>query len=610
MAIMSGQKAQNTQNTVALVSLGIDGRITDANEATVRMTGLARQRLLGSRFSDLFAEPEKAQEGFKRVLAEGSVLDYPLTMRDSDGRLRDINYSAVAYRNARGAVLGVIATGRDVTERKRAELDRQRLAMIVESSEDAIIAKDLNGFITSWNRSAEKMFGYTAREAIGGPIGLIVPPERSAEELALRKKVALGGPVSQFETERARKDGTRLPVSLSFSPIRDPLGRIVGVSAIMRDMTERNEAEEKLRAASAYARSLIEASPDPLVTISPQGKITDVNEATIKATGVARHELIGSDFSDYFTEPGKAREGYRRVFSEGFVTDYALTIRGRNGRLTNVLYNATLYRDARGTVLGVFAAARDVTENAQLKKAAEEIRVLNGALQRRAAELEGLNKELEAFSYSVSHDLRAPLRAIDGFGQALEEDYSGLLDEEGRRYLMRMRVGARQMGLLIDDMLKLSRLTRMEVSLVEVDLSAIAGEVAADLMREQGDRSVEFVIPPGVIARGDARLLRIALENLFENAWKFTATHPRARIEFGVRGEGKKTYFVRDDGVGFDMAYAGKLFGAFQRLHSSQEFPGTGIGLATVQRVIGKHGGRVWVEAEPGRGATFYFTLE
>jgi len=601
---------QKARNIVALVTIGIDGRITDANGAAVAMTGTPRERLIGSDFSGYFAEPGKARDAFRLALAEGSALDYHLTMRDMNGRMRDIYYSAAAYKDARGILLGVLATARDVTERKRAEHDLERLAMIVESSEDAIIAKDLSGVITSWNRSAEKMFGFAAKEAIGSHIDLIVPPDKKDEEMRLREKVARGGHVRQFETERAGKDGARLPVSLSFSPIKDPDGRIAGVSAIMRDISAEKEAGEKLKAASAYARSLIEASLDTLVTIGPDGRITDVNEATVKVTGIGRPRLIGSDFSAYFTEPGKARECWRRAFGEGAVTDCALTIRRVDGRLTNVNCNAAPYRDARGNVLGVLAAARDVTENAELKKAATEIRILNEALRKRASELEGLNKELEAFSYSVSHDLRAPLRAIDGFGQALEEDYSQRLDTEGRRYLDRMRAGAQRMATLIDDMLKLSRLTRMEVSLAKVDLSAMAGEIAAELKRQEMERTVEFVISPDLIARGDPRLLRIALENLLGNALKFTGTHPRARIEFGAMGDEKKTYFVRDDGVGFDMAYAGKLFGAFQRLHGAREFPGDGIGLATVQRVINKHGGRLWAEAEPERGATFYFTLE
>ena len=246
-----------------------------------------------------------------------------------------------------------------------------------------------------------------------------------------------------------------------------------------------------------------------------------------------------------------------------------------------------------------------------LRQADEEIRKLNEGLQRRAVELEAINNEIESFSYSVSHDLRAPLRAIDGFSQALIEDYSGQLDDQGKDYLRRVRHGAQRMALLIDDMLKLSRVTRAEFCREEVDLTAIAREVAAELRRANPEREVELCVDEGLRVQGDARLLRITIENLLSNAWKFTRGQNPARIELGGRldQDGPPTYFVRDNGVGFDMAYADKLFGAFQRLHDTREFPGTGIGLATVQRVVRRHGGKIWANGEVDKGATFHFTL-
>jgi len=226
-------------------------------------------------------------------------------------------------------------------------------------------------------------------------------------------------------------------------------------------------------------------------------------------------------------------------------------------------------------------------------------------------DLQATNRELEAFSYSVSHDLRAPLRSIDGFSQILLEDYEDKLDEEGRDHLGRVRRSAQRMGQLIDDLLELSRVTRGPLSRASVDLSGIAADVAGGLKASDPERRGKFVISDGLVARGDARLLRVALENLLGNAWKFTSKEPEAVVEFGVAWrEGVRTYHVRDNGAGFDAAYAGKLFGAFQRLHGSDEFEGTGVGLATVARVIRRHGGEVWAEGEVGEGATFYFTLE
>lgn len=365
------------------------------------------------------------------------------------------------------------------------------------------------------------------------------------------------------------------------------------------------------RGAAQYVRSLIEASPDPLVAISPEGKITDVNQATVRATGRIAHELIGTDFSDYFTEPDKARVGYQRVLREGSVTDYPLAIRHVSGNITEVLYNASLYRNETGEVAGVFAAARDITER---KRAEQELRKyhehLEELVQERTNQLETANNDLEGFAYSVSHDLRVPLRAIDGFSHQVLKRYEDKLDDEGRRYLNVVRDNTKKMSQLIDDILAFSRMGRLGMTISETNMEELAHRVFDELKPNLVERGLTLQINPLPHCLGDQAMLRQVWVNLLSNAIKFTRPRHAARIEVGGIAEKQEIiYYIKDNGAGFDMQYADKLFGVFQRLHGVDEFEGTGIGLAIVKRIIIRHGGRVWAEGKVNEGATFYFAL-
>ncbi len=354
-----------------LVTISPDGTISDVNEATVRITGVPREILIGTDFSDYFTDPERAKAGYEKVFREGSVTDYELEIRHRQGRLTPVLYNASVFRNEAGNIAGVFAAARDITEQKKAEAESSLLAAIVENSDDAIIGKSLDGTILSWNAGAQKIYGYSATEAVGRSISILVPPDQIDDLELILEKIKQGKPVFHYETHRMRKDGAQIQVSLTLSPVKDRSGKLVGASTIARDITERKNAEEAIQRAGAYNRSLIEVSLDPLVTISPDGTITDVNAATAKVTGYSRKELIGTDFSNYFTEPDTAKAGYETVFRDGSVTDYALEILHRNGRITPVLYNASVFRDGSGDIAGVFAAARDITER---KKAEEAIR--------------------------------------------------------------------------------------------------------------------------------------------------------------------------------------------------------------------------------------------
>ncbi len=487
------------------------------------------------------------------------------------------------------------------------EMLRQQ-ASLFDQRYDAVLVWQFRGPITFWNRAAERLYGFSAGEALGRVsqelLHTTVPGGVEAFLGALERDGRWEG-----ELEHGTGDGRRISVEARMVLVRDAEG--ARVLETNRDITERKRAEEAVRASSRYTRSLIEASLDPLVTISPDGKITDVNAAAEAVTGCDRASLIGTDFSDYFTEPGKARAGYQEVFRTGSVRDYPLEIRHRDGHVVSVVYNASVYRDEEGRVVGVFAAARDITE---LKRAEEELRKLNEQLEERVAErtaqLEASNKELEAFTYSVSHDLRAPLRHIDGFSKLLSEEHAAALPPEAKEYVSTIRESVLQMGMLIDDLLHLARVGRAPLRVQVTGLNSLVEEVIEDLKRATPSRVIEWRVRTLPFVECDPVLMKQVFANLLSNSVKFTRPRKPAVIEVGTTDQdGRPVVFVRDNGVGFSMKYADKLFGVFQRLHRSEDFEGTGVGLATVQRIIHKHGGCAWAESELDKGATFYFTL-
>ena len=386
-----------------LVTISPEGKITDVNEAAIRVIGVERAQLVGTDFSDYFTEPDRAREGYRQVFAQGFVADYPLTIRQTGGDPIEVLFNAPVYKDAAGDVLGVLAAARDGVDsnRQMREFSETKafLDNILQSSTKySIIGMDLDHHILSWNQGASRNYGYAAQEVIGKDSTILHTPQdvESGAVNRLRTTAYKDG-LAEGTFERVRKDGSRFTASVVVTRRDDTLGHPVGFLLMSHDISEKVLTEEKLRSTAMYSRSLIEASLDPLVTISPEGKITDVNEAAIRVTGVERAQLVGTDFSDYFTEPDRAREGYRQVFAQGFVTDYPLTIRHTGGDLTDVLYNASVYKDADGHVLGVFAAARDVTAQ---RRAESEV------AKQRARELDRL-AELERFQkLTVGRELR------------------------------------------------------------------------------------------------------------------------------------------------------------------------------------------------------------
>lgn len=366
-------------------------------------------------------------------------------------------------------------------------------------------------------------------------------------------------------------------------------------------------------------KALLESAPDAMVIVDANGSIVLVNAQTERLFGHPRAGLIGQPVEILI--PARYREQHvrhrNRYFEHPGVRSMGsgLELNGLHAQGDEFPIEVSLSPLETDAGMLISSAIRDVTERKEVERAREEAvvhaRELASHLDLRARELSAVNGELEAFSYSVSHDLRAPLRALDGFSQALLSDYQDQpLDDRGRDYLTRIRRASQRMGRLIDDLLDLSRISRTRMRSERVDLSALARAILAELAAGAPEREVEMVIGDGLLVEGDPSLIEIMLRNLLGNAWKFTAAKSRTRIEVGTTElEGDRVYYVRDDGAGFDMAYAGKLFGAFQRLHTEREFEGTGIGLATVKRIVTRHGGRIWADGAVGQGAAFYFTL-
>ncbi len=391
-------------------------------------------------------------------------------------------------------VIGAINMLIDVTDLRLAERAMAHFAAIVMSTEDAIVSKNLQGIVTSWNGAAERLFGYTAEEMIGQPVSRLIPPDRHDEEPGILQRIGRGESIQHYETIRRRKDGTDLPISLTVSPLIDHHGKIIGASKIARDITEQKRVEEALR--------------------------------------------------------------------------------DRDRSLTTV----------------------------------------NDALKKQTMSLAESNKELEGFSYSISHDLRAPLRTIDAFSRILEEDHGPHLNDDARRSISIVRKAVGQAGELIDDLLEFSKLGRQGMSFRLVKMMDLAREAADDLRILQEGRQIDLTIGDLPSCRGDRRFLKLVWINLLTNAFKFTNHRNESRIEVGWMPDDASSetviYYVKDNGIGFNMAYAHKLFGVFQRLHRKEDFDGTGVGLAIVQRIVQRHDGRVWAEGKEDDGATFFFTLQ
>jgi PAS domain S-box-containing protein len=634
---------------------------------------------------------------------------------------------------------------RDVTERRQLEEQQALFTSLVNSSSDAILSKNLEGIITSWNRGAQLLFGYTASEAVGENIMILVPPDLRKEEVEIQSRIRRGETVDTFETRRIKKDGTIAYITITASPIRNADGTVVGASNISHDISERIDNEARLRKERSMLRTLIDNIPDYIYVKDIDSHHIINNKAMVEFIGAdTESETLGKSSKDFFGDEvaaGFLQEDKEILRSGKGMINFEESAITKNGNQKYLLTTKVPLTDDKNNVIGIVGISRDIThqketeldlrtskyflERAQQvanvghwtlqagpasasklflskeacrtfeiepgsfdgklqsflafvhpddrhnvnkamslalvnqtpysmdhrillndgiekwvhvqtevtpatetdapmllgivqditarKKIESEILSLNAGLEKkvseRTAQLEAVNKELEAFSYSVSHDLRAPLRIIDGFATILVEDATGL-DERMMRNVKTIARNANRMSQLIDDLLNFSRLGRTQIKVADVDMRIIVEQVLEEFQSADMIKNTKIHVHDIESARGDSSLIKQVWVNLLSNAIKYSSKKENAIVEVGMVSNSRTpTWYVKDNGAGFSMEYSSKLFGVFQRLHKQDEFEGTGVGLALVQRIISRHGGNVWAESILNEGATFYFTL-
>jgi PAS domain S-box-containing protein len=578
----------------------VDFRYLEANAALARMFRRGRESIIGQTYRGLF--PDAAGEYWVRGFGQVALTGKPAHLNNY-GAGTGIYYETTAYSPRHGQFAAVL---NDVSDRMRAEGALRESETRFRSTMDSMIEGcQLLG--PDWrylyiNDAAERHNRRSRRELLGNRYVDMWPGIEATGVFAVLRRCLEQQIPAAMENEFTFPDGYKGWFDLRIEAVPE------GVFILSVDITERKHAEEALRRSEALYRGIARNLPDGMVcVVDLEMRCIGLEGMLAAAWGLDRDSAEGRpvlDLVDQELRPGV--EARFRGALAGSTASYETEVRG-----SAIWSQYTPLREENGAVVGAMMLALDITVR---KRAEEGIRRLNAELEsrvrERTAQLEAANRELEAFSYSVSHDLRAPLRGIDGWSLALVEDYAGRLDGQAIQYLDRVRFETQRMGALIDDLLELSRVSRRQMERKPVDLGALALTVADRLREANPERQIEFVIGGGLTAEGDARLFDVMLTNLFDNAVKFTGKRSPARIEFNqAAGADERTFYVRDNGVGFDPAYAGKLFGAFQRLHTASEFPGTGIGLATVQRIVHRHGGRIWAEGGVDEGAAFFFTL-
>lgn len=617
----------------ALLMLDPSGNVVSWNEGAERIKGFRAEEIIGQHFSRFYPQEDldagKPEQELKGAVEDGQYHDEGWRLR-GDGSRFWANVLITAMRDEKGQLRGFSKVTRDMTqprlEQAALQESQARMGGIINSAMDAVISINDEQRIVLFNAAAEKMFRCPTATAMGQSIGMFIPSRFREQHRQHVQGFGNTGVTSRSmgslgALSGIRADGEEFPIEASISQLEVAGHNLYTV--ILRDITERKRAEESLRKSEAQLQAVVENLSEGVAVSGLNGQVLHFNRAAVDLHGfTSLDEWLRHlpEFADTFELRGMDGEIWpvdqwplARVLRGETLRDVEAHVRRIQGDWQRIFsYSGTVVRDANGQPLMAVATFADITEH---KRAVEATRQLNAELEQRVvertAQLEAANKELEAFAYSVSHDLRAPLRAVDGFSQALVEDYGPLLPAEAQRYLRTIREGAQRMAELIDDLLTFARLSRQPLSKGSVDTGKLVRDAFEELSVERAGRQIELRVGDLPPCEGDRALLKQVWGNLLANALKYTRRRELAFVEVGCGLEGGETvYFVRDNGTGFDMKYAHKLFGVFQRLHRAEEFEGTGVGLAIVQRIVHRHGGRVWAEGAVDRGATFYFTLE
>jgi PAS domain S-box-containing protein len=587
------------QSADSIVVSDIAGNIQYVNPAFSRMTGYSAEEAVGRNSSLLKSDsqPPAFYRDLWDTILSGNVWHGELTNRRKDGTLYTEQMNITPVRDSAGAITNFIAIKQDVTERNLAAEARAFLASIVESSDDAIIGRTTDGAIVSWNRGAEALYGYHADEVIGRPFSMVVAPERLDVVREVSKSLARGEKVSPFDGVALRKDGARVPISVCTSPIKGASGQTTGVAVVARDVTARRQAQQ----AGALLASIVESSDDAIIGKTLDGTIVSWNHGAESLYGYRADEITGKSIA-LLSPPDRTDEllvMLDRMRRGENISHFDTARMRKDGTLVDVSISISPLKNAAGEVTGASTIARDMTG----RKRAEE------SLRRRTEELERSNAELEQFAYVASHDLQEPLRMVANFTQLLADRYQGRLDQDADEFIGFAVEGATRMQALINGLLCFARVKSRAGELEPTDAEAAFGRSLAGLRAAISDAHAQVTNDPLPTVVVDDLQLEQVFQNLVGNALKFRGSKP-CRVHVSAERNGREWIFaVKDNGIGIDPRYHERIFVIFQRLHTRQAYPGTGIGLAICKRIVERHGGRIWVESGEGNGATFYFTI-